>query len=110
MIVISGTVVVDRIPKGGDSIDLMASLLRAREAADTCCSLAAQAERGDHPFLATFWNEIADLHMDVLQRTATAVERLREEESARTCDEGESGAGERRTGHQRGEDDPKRGA
>jgi hypothetical protein len=108
MIEISGTTVIDRVPKGGDSIDLMLSILRAREAADSCYTLAIQAERGEHPFLATFWNEIAELHAEVLERTATAVERLREESEARASEDGESGAGERPTGHQRPDDDPKR--
>lgn len=82
VITISGTIISDQIPTGGDSVDLMESILRAREAADRCYSLAEQAKHGRHPFLAEFWNEIADLHIEVLRLTATAVERLKGESHA----------------------------
>jgi len=88
--------------KDGDSFDLMVTLLRARQAADRCHSLAKQTEHGRHPFLSKFWNEIAELHMDVLRRTATAVERLREEASEDASAKGEQIPGGLKTDHQRG--------
>jgi hypothetical protein len=92
MISISGTVPRDQAPKsGGDSFYLMTSLLRAREAADACNSLAKQAEDGPFPFLAKFWGEIAELQTDILRRTTAAVERL-EEESREFEEESSEGA------------------
>jgi hypothetical protein len=109
MITISGTTVIDQTPKGGASVDLMTSLLRAREAADACYLLAEQAKDGRHAFLAEFWSEIAGLQMEVLRRTAAAVERLGDEPHPGGPDESESVTGEQKTGHQR-ETDPNGGA
>lgn len=105
MITISGTTVLEQTPKGGPSVELMTSLLRAREAADTCYVLAEQAKKdGRHAFLAGFWSEIAERHMEVVRLTTAAVARLRDESQACQPDEGGSALGEPKTGAQRTKD------
>ena len=90
MIAISGTVMLDQTPKGGDSVDLMTSLLRAREAADACYALAEQAENRRDQGLAEVWSGIAELQVEIVRRTATAVERVRDESHAGASEDGES--------------------
>jgi len=102
MISISRTHTLDKTPQGrGDSFDLMIALLRARQAADNGYSLAKQAEHGRYPFLAKFWNELAELQMEILRRTATAVERVKEESQACASDKGDLITDEPKPTHQR---------
>jgi hypothetical protein len=106
MITISGTVVLDQTPKGGASVDLMTSLLRASEAAE---ALAQQAKIGRNALPAESWSDIPEHQIEVMRRTAAAVERRRDESHAGTSDEGETVTDELKTVDQRG-DDPKGGA
>ncbi len=89
MISISGTPTIDNVPKGGgDSFDLMTTLLQARQAADNYHLLAKQAEQRGNTSLAGFWNELAKVQTDILQRTATAIGRLQEEVRKGASDKG----------------------
>jgi hypothetical protein len=91
--------VLDETPKGGASVDLMTSLLRASEAAD---ALAQQAKIGRNVFPAEFWSDLPERQIEVMRRTAAAVERRRDEAHPGASDQGETVTDELKTGDQRG--------